>query len=336
MNSSGNPILKSYRIRAGITMGDPSGIGPEIILKAINTLHASRYRLHNLSGLAEFVVIGDKGVIERASRSVLHAPRIRFIDLNNVSRKNFRFGEVKAKYGRAAVEYLDKALELIKDKEIDCLVTCPVSKESINEAGLNFCGHTEYLAQKTCTEDFVMMLLNKYLKISLVTRHISLKDVPLRLNKDKIYKTVFLTYEALRRLFLIRNPRIVVCGLNPHASDNGLIGKEENRIIKPALRTLKRKIKYLNGPISADIAISKAKQKEYDCVIAMYHDQALIPLKILGKDTGVNITLGLPFIRTSPLHGTAFDIAGSNLANPASLVEAIRLAVRCTSNLKKD
>lgn len=305
-------------------MGDPSGIGPEITCKAV----------HKLSDLADFVIIGDEWVFERATRYRLHAPRIRFIDLNNVSRKNFRFGEVKAEYGRAAVEYLDKALELIGKKEIDCLVTCPVSKESINKAGFNFQGHTEYLAQKTDTEDFVMMLLNRYLKFSLVTRHIPLKDIPWQLNKDRIYKTVFLTYKSLKELFLIKNPRIVVCGLNPHASDNGLIGKEENRLIKPALRSLRRKIKYIDGPLSADVAISKARQGEYDCVIAMYHDQALIPLKLLDKNSGTNLTLGLPFVRTSPLHGTAFDIAGAGLANPASLIEAIRLALRCTLNLK--
>jgi len=313
-------------------MGDPSGIGPSIIAKSIE----------ELKGLAEFIIIGDKWVFNRLAITPAcrtgrgyRLPITQFIDLNNVQHKNFSFGRIKAQYGKASIEYLDKALELIKKKKIDCLVTCPISKESINEAGFNFSGHTEFLAKRTDTQDFVMMLLNKYLKISLITRHVSLKEVPSRLTKDKIYKTILLTHKSLRELFSIQEPRIVVCGLNPHASDNGLIGREENRIIKPALKELKTKIKNIYGPISADVAIAKAKDKEYDCVVAMYHDQALIPLKLLDKQSGVNITLGLPFIRTSPLHGTAFDIAANFiLANPASLIEAVKLALRCTLNLK--
>ena len=314
-------------------MGDPSGIGPSIIIKAMK----------RLGGLAEFVIIGDEWVFDKIqnpkSLPAWQAGKIqnyKFIDLDNVPHKNFVFGKIKAEYGRASLEYLDRALALIANKEIDCLVTCPISKEAINLAGFKIGGHTEYLAKRSHRKDFVMMLLNRELKISLVTRHIPLEAVPLQLNKDKIYKTILLTYKSLKELFLIKNPRIVVCGLNPHASDNGLIGKEENRIIKPVLRSLKRKIVYIDGPLSADVAIAKAKQKKYDCVIAMYHDQALIPLKILDPHTGVNITLGLGFTRTSPLHGTAFDIAGNHaLANPASLMEAIGLAVRCTLNLKR-
>ncbi len=322
-------MRKIHKVKVGLTMGDPAGIGPAITIKAIQ----------KLKGLADFVIIGDKWVFSQLPISIQKLRDIEFIDLKNVAHKNFQFGKVKAEYGRASVEYLDKALELIKNKKVDCLVTCPVSKEAVNLAGFKgFSGHTEYLASATKTKDFVMMLLNKRLKISLVTRHISLKDVPWQLNKDKIYKTIILTYKSLKELFGIKNPRIVVCGLNPHASDNGVMGKEENRIIKPALIRLKRKIKgiCIDGPQPADIAILKAAQKEYDCVIAMYHDQALIPLKISGGYTGVNLTLGLGFVRTSPLHGTAFDIAPKfNLANPTSLIEAIRLAIRCTLNQKK-
>lgn len=309
-------------------MGDPAGIGPAITMKAIN----------KLKGLADFVVIGDKWVFSRVPGAGCRVSGVKFIDLNNVAHKNFKFGKVKAEYGRASVEYLDKALELVKNNEIHCLVTCPVSKEAINLAGFdNFSGHTEYLAARTNIKYFVMMLLNKKLKISLVTRHIPLKDVSSRLNPDKIYQTILLTYRSLKELFLIKNPRIAVCGLNPHASDNGLFGGEENKIIRPALMRLKEIIRNVDGPLPADIAVLKTAQKKYDCVIAMYHDQALIPLKLLDGYRGVNLTLGLWFIRTSPLHGTAFDIAGKfNLANPTSLIEAIRLAVRCTLNQKKD
>jgi len=330
MNLRKNPTLKSCKIKVGITIGDPSGIGPAITLKAIK----------KLKGLAEFVVIGDSWVFNRVTKSPSHqVTGLKFIDLNNVCHKDFSFGKIRPKYGKASIEYLDKALELIKRGEIDCLVTCPISKEAVNLAGIKgFLGHTEYLARHTNTKEFVMMLLNGNLRFSLLTRHIPLKKVSKEINEDLIYKTVILTHRSLIETFGIKKPRLVVCGINPHASDNGLIGKEENKVIKPALERLRNRfMMHIDGPLSADVAIFKANSKEYDCVIVMYHDQALIPLKLRGFDTAVNITLGLPFIRTSPLHGTAFDIAGDfRLANPNSLIEAIKVAVKCTPNLKKD
>ncbi len=317
-----------YKIRVGITMGDPAGIGPAIIPKA----------LKKLKGLANFVIIGDKWVFDKVRSQESEVRSHKFIDLNNVVHKDFKFGKIKAEYGKASVEYIDKAIELIKNKQIDCLVTCPISKEAVSLAGFdNFTGHTEYLAARTNTKYFAMMLLNRKLKFSLVTGHIPLKDVPSKLDTDKIYKTVLLAHRSLKQLFLIKNPRMAVCGLNPHASDNGLLGEEENKIIKPALKRLRLRLRNIDGPLSADVAVLKAAQKKYDCIIAMYHDQALIPLKISDEYAGVNLTLGLRFIRTSPLHGAAFDIASkSNFANPASLIEAIKLAVKCTLSQKRD
>ena len=323
MNSRNRPTLKSYKIRVGITMGDPSGIGAGIILKA----------LEQVSHLADFVIFGSRWVMEELkyfNPGILSG--VDFIDISNISKKKFKFGLIKAEYGMASIEYLDRALEYIGKKKIDCLVTSPISKEAINLAGFKFSGHTEYFQKNTRAGNIVMMLLNKNLRFSLLTRHIPLKDVSKKINKKILYDTISLTHQALKKLFLIRKPHIVICGLNPHASDNGVIGSEENRIIKPALGKLKKITRYIDGPLSADIAIKKAKEKKYDCVIAMYHDQALIPLKLLGDSTGVNMTLGLPFLRTSPLHGTAFDIAGTNLINPGSLVEAIKLAVSCILN----
>jgi len=319
------------KIRVGITMGDPSGIGAQIIPKALD----------KVVDLADYVIIGDKWVFNQALGARCSVSgvnnRVKFIDLNNVNHKKFKFGEVKAEYGKASIEYLDKALELLKNKQIDCLVTCPVSKEAINLAGLkDFSGHTEYLAKRTKTKHFVMMLLNKKLRFCLVTRHMPLKDVALSLNCKEIREAVSFAYKSLKELFLIRRPRIAVCGLNPHASDNGILGEEENKIIKPALNRLKRIIKTIAGPLPADTTVLKAAQDKYDCVIAMYHDQALIPLKLSGDYSGVNMTLGLPFIRTSPLHGTAFDIAGKfALAKPGSLIEAVKLAVKCALNQRK-
>lgn len=309
-------------------MGDPSGIGPAVIAKAFP----------RLKGIADFTVIGDKGVFQRLPLKARRLSSVKFIDLRNVRRHNFQFGKVRAEYARASIEYLDRALDLIKEKAIDCLVTSPVSKEAISSAGFKYHGHTEYFAERTNTKYLAMMLLNKTLKTVLVTRHVALKDVPSKINKDAISKAILLAHSSLKRLFSIQNPKIAVCGLNPHASDNGLIGNEENSVIAPVIRRLKSKLGIqIDGPLSADVAVYKTGNGEYDCVIAMYHDQALIPLKLCGSDSGVNLTLGLPFIRTSPLHGTAFDIAGNfGLVNPNSLIAAVKLAIRCTLNLKKD
>ena len=309
-------------------MGDPSGIGPAIALKA-----AAR-----LKNLARLVIIGDKWVLAKASGAILRMPGVEFIDLKNVRRKGFSFGEVRAEYGRASVEYLDKAVELQRKGLVDCIVTCPISKEAVNLSGCRYTGHTEYFAKKTGTKEFLMFLLNDKLKFVLMTRHIPLKEVSSKINKGEICKNIALAERALKKIFLIRRPRIVVCGLNPHASDNGLLGCEENKAIRPAIKMLKDKSGIdIEGPLSADVAIGLAKEKKYDCVIAMYHDQALIPLRLTSAATGANLTYGLPFIRTSPLHGTAFDIAKRpGLADPSSLIAAIKLALTCTSNLKKD
>jgi len=325
MKSKSVPTSKSLPIRVGITFGDPAGIGPEIIVKAIN----------KLKDLAYFVVIGDKWVLDKIPNSKFQIINYKFIDLNNVRHKNFAFGKIKAAYGQASLEYIDYALKLIKNKQIDCLVTCPISKESIKLAGFSFPGHTEYLAKQFKVKDFAMMLLNEKLRFVLITRHIPLSQVSLALNKNEIFKTIILTHNSLKELFLIKNPRLIVCGLNPHASDNGIIGTEENTIIKPVLNYLKGKNIKIEGPFASDVAITKAMAENYDCIIAFYHDQALIPLKLLDSSSGVNLTLGLPFVRTSPLHGTAFDIAGKNLASADSLVCAIKLAIRCALNQRR-
>lgn len=343
MRSRNPPTLRSGRIRVALTIGDPAGIGPAITLKAIR----------KLKNFADFTVIGDKWVLEQLSvfspstslkadgersRTVTcQLSDFKIVDLKNIDREKFKFGKVSPEYGRASIEYLDEALRLIKRKELDCLVTCPISKEAVNRAGFHYSGHTEYLAERTNSKNITMMLLNRYLKFSLVTRHVALRRVSCRIDSVSLRQAIVPVLRALRQLFRLKNPRIVVCGLNPHASDNGLIGNEELKVIQPELMKLRSQLKAcIDGPLSADVAIYKALKGKYDCVIAMYHDQALIPLKLSDPSTGVNLTLGLPFVRTSPLHGTAFDIAGSfREADPASLIEAIKLAVRCASNLKK-
>lgn len=307
-------------------MGDPSGVGPAIITRALAGLKLA----------AEYVVIGDAFVFGKTAYQKSEVRSQNFIDLNNVDRRSFSFGKVRAEYGRASIEYIDEALRLMGSSLIDCLVTCPVSKEAVNLSGVRFLGHTEYLAEHTKTTRFVMMLLNNRLKISLVSRHIPLAEVRRALSIESIRSNVQLSHAALKKLFVIHDPRIVVCGVNPHASDNGLIGKEEKEVIVPALKGLKKAYSRLEGPYPADTAISMAYKGRYDCVIAMYHDQALIPLKLFGAHNGVNLTLGLPFIRTSPLHGTGFDIASNpRKIDASSLAQAIRIAYRCALNQKK-
>ena len=337
MRLKNNPTLKPSTIRVGLTIGDPAGIGPAITLKALKIL----------KGKVNFVVIGNSFVLAKAAEVLKINPRnlpsgnslsTELIDLNNVKKEVFAFGRLSAQNGKASLEYLDAAVELLKKRKIDCLVTCPISKEAINLAGSKFSGHTEYLAEKFNRKDLIMMLINDKFKFSLVTRHIPLRDVCGSITGHKLKNNILNTVKGLRQLFLIRNPRVVVCAVNPHASDNGVIGTEELKVIKPAIKSLSKKCggAIITGPLPADVAIFRASRGEFDCVIALYHDQALIPLKLTDFDSGVNFTLGLPFVRTSPLHGTAFDLAAKPaLANPNSLIAAIKLAIKCSLNPKK-
>jgi len=329
MSLKNNPTLKSSKIRVGLTIGDPAGIGPAIALQALNILKKQ----------ALFKVIGDRKVLSRAAQVLkVDLPPCELIDLNNVGGKRFKFGSLSAECGCASLEYLNTALGLLKSNELDCLVTCPVSKEAVNLAGVKFTGHTEYLGQQTGSNDLVMMLINDRLRFSLLTRHLPLKDVCHSLRPQAIQKNLLHTIQGLKNLFRIKKPRLVVCGVNPHASDNGVIGSEEQSILIPVIKNLNRRSggAIIEGPLSADVAVSLAAKGRFDCVIAAYHDQALIALKLTGFESGVNLTLGLPFVRTSPLHGVAFDIAARPaLANPGSLISAIKLAIKCTLNQKK-
>ncbi|MCK9571919.1 MAG: 4-hydroxythreonine-4-phosphate dehydrogenase PdxA [Candidatus Omnitrophica bacterium] len=316
-------------IKIGLTIGDPSGIGPAIALKAIQ----------QLNGFARFTVIGNSFVLKKSCPAKkFQLPGADLVDIDNINKNKFSFGRIKAEYGKASIEYLDQALALLRCGKIDCLVTCPVSKEAVNLSGKKFSGHTKYLSSACDCPDTVMLLLNDRLKFCLLSQHLALKNVAGYLNKQIIENTVYQSALGLKKLFRIAHPRFVFCGLNPHASDNGVIGREEPELIIPAIKSLKKKLKKTSicGPFSADIAIAQAVSGKFDCVVAAYHDQALIALKLTGPESGVNLTLGLPFVRTSPLHGTAIDIAGNwKLSDPSSLIAAIKLAVKCTRNLKK-
>jgi len=310
--------------RVVITIGDPFGIGPEVVLKALAS--------PKLRGLANFIIVGDIPVLCAEAKvlkiSLPRGEHVRFIDVGAIRREHdIKFGRQSRLSGRASLAYIDYALGLIKDGKADCLVTAPVSKEAISSAGVKFSGHTEYIAKAFKTDRFAMMLVGGPLKVTLATRHLPIKAVPKAVTKAEIVNCIGLSHEALKRYFGISRPRIGVASLNPHGGEGGSIGSEEERVIKPAVAQAKKRFKDITGPVSSEALFYEAFRGRLDCVIAMYHDQGLTPLKMIARDNSVNVTLGLPFVRTSPGHGTAFDIAGKGLANPESMTEAISLAI---------
>lgn len=313
----------SKTIKIGITIGDPSGIGPEVVVKSLK-----KFRLPSD---CEVFVFGDKIALVRSG---LKGNKYKFnlIDLKNIKESEFRFGLLSKKFGMASFTYLKEGVKFLKKGRIDCLVTAPVNKEAINLNRVKFSGHTEFLASAFDIKDIVMMFVAKRLKLSLVTRHIALKDVAKAINKHIVFTTILLTYNALMNYFGIKLPKIAISGLNPHASEDGLMGREEDKIIKPVVTQFKKISKSIYGPLPADTIFKRAFDGEFDAVVCMYHDQGLIPFKMLHFYEGVNLILGLPFIRTSCVHGTAFDIAGKNKADYHSMLAAIDLAYRLTKN----
>ena len=268
------------------------------------------------------ITTGDpKGIGPEITKKALHDPSIK-------SLANFIIIEPEDDTGFDAIK---KAVGLLKKNHAQGLVTAPVNKAVISHSGIAFKGHTEYLAGETNTKNFAMMLCGGPLRVTTVTRHIALKDVSRAITKQKIIDAIKLTDAALRKYFGILKPRIGVSSLNPHCGENGKIGIEEKKIIIPAIRSIKSLIPGMEGPISGDVIFYLAYKGKLDAVISMYHDQGLGPLKMIAFENGVNVTLGLPFIRTSPDHGTAYDIAGKGIANPDSMKEAIKLAVQMLS-----
>jgi len=320
-----------------ITMGDPAGSGPEIILKALS--HPE------LQGIARYVIVGDLKVLMRAkevvnarklSLTVVSDPEevsdelfsVGVIDLGNVDIEKLVYGKPSVIGGKTSYEYIVTAVNLIKSGKGHALVTAPISKESLYLAGYDYPGHTELLAELAGVDVVKMMLVFKHLRVSHVTTHVSLRRAIELVRKDNIYLTIRLTHEALTKLFGIDNPKIGVAGLNPHASEGGLFGDEEEKEIIPAIKLALREGIRVEGPYPPDTIFYRAyHDREFDAVIAMYHDQGHIPIKMIGLLEGVNLTLGLPFIRTSPDHGTVWDKAGKGTAKETAMLEAIKLAI---------
>jgi len=310
--------------RIAVTMGDPAGIGGELILKALEKL-----TLRSIP-----VIIGDRSVLESLMRQLFRGKTLRVKPLGQARageteivdptpmREQVRVGESDAACGAAAYRYLMEALKLIFSGEVSGVVTCPINKRSIHAAGIPFIGHTELLAHYGGVTDYVMMMVNRRLRVSLVTIHIPLKAVPAHMEPGKVGKCIAVTARALKADFGISSPRLKVCGLNPHAGEGGVIGDEE-WAIRDAIGKARTSGIDVEGPFAADSLFHKA---DCDAYIAMYHDQGLVAVKTLDFARTVNITLGLPFVRTSVGHGTGLDIAGKGQADPTSLIEAYRAA----------
>lgn len=264
------------------------------------------------------ITTGDpKGIGPEVTKKALKDPGIRGL-------ADFLVIQSKDETGFEAIQ---KAVEILKSRGADALVTAPVNKSAINKSGIPFRGHTEYLANATGTKKFTMMFCSSSLRVTVVTRHIPLKEVPHTLTQQNVRDSIELTAEGLKRYFGIHRPRIGVSGLNPHCGEEGYMGIEEKKIIAPAIRHARLKIPGVQGPLPADVVFHMAYKGKFDAVISMYHDQGLGPFKMIAFEKGVNVTLGLPFVRTSPDHGTAYDIAGKGIADPASMKQAIKLAV---------
>jgi 4-hydroxythreonine-4-phosphate dehydrogenase len=311
-------------------MGDPAGIGGEIILKSLP---------HLCKGSIP-VVIGDLAVVKKLTGPISGSTAFPFrhfgegragdaelVDLSLVD--EVQFGTVRATYGEASYKYILEALKYTFSGEVSAVVTAPVNKAALRLAGVPFTGHTELLAHYGGVEQYVMMMANRKMRVSLVTIHIPLKDVPETLTADEILKTILITHRSLKEYSGVMKPSLKVCGLNPHAGEQGIMGAEE-RLIEEAIARARTLSIDVSGPFPADTLFHN---RDCDAFVAMYHDQGLIPIKTVDFARTVNITLGLPFIRTSPGHGTGFDIAGKGVADPTGLVEAYRTAEKMITSL---
>jgi 4-hydroxythreonine-4-phosphate dehydrogenase len=326
----------------GLTMGDPAGVGPEIVLKALRDL-APREAAGELS----LVVIGTASCMaDAAERLGLPAnvsadgggwPNVRLIEAAATD-KPITPGQLSAEAGRLAFAAIERAVQLALAGEIDAIVTAPINKEALNKAGHAYPGHTEILAELTGSKGSCMMLAHDRLRVTHVSTHVALADVPKRVTPERLRRVFALTHEALLDLG-IEKPRIGVCALNPHAGEGGLFGREDQDVVAPVIEEFRAKGLAIEGPVPGDTIFVKALAGQFDAVVAMYHDQGHVAVKTLGfamdpqtglmsSLSGVNVTLGLPIIRTSVDHGTAFDIAGQGIANAASMVEAIELAAQ--------
>ncbi|WP_312198396.1 4-hydroxythreonine-4-phosphate dehydrogenase PdxA [Anaerospora hongkongensis] len=317
----------------GITLGDAAGVGPEIIAKALAE--------QEVYDICRPVVIGDLGIMKRAVAIVgqdltcraiddvltggQEFGQIDVIDLRNLP-ADLPFAQVDPRAGKAAYTYVETAVNLALAGKIAAIATAPLNKDAMNQGGCHFPGHTEILAHLSNTKNYAMMLTGGSLRVIHVSTHLALRQACEKVKKERVLKVIELADQAMKKIG-IKEPLIAVAGLNPHSGEGGLFGTEEIEEIIPAIECAKALGLQVTGPVAPDTVFYRAAvKKDFDIVVVMYHDQGHIPLKVLGFEEGVNITVGLPFIRTSVDHGTAFDIAGKGIANHMSMLESIRLA----------
>ncbi|MFH1356575.1 MAG: 4-hydroxythreonine-4-phosphate dehydrogenase PdxA [bacterium] len=318
-----------------ITLGDPLGIGPEIILKTLKQTKPKTDLHYDLVGLNQlFSPASSFTALKKRKDITWHTLKTKATVFRALAQQKDRTRQTlatKKACGRIAYEALNLAVSLLKENPTAAIVTAPISKENITAAGFAFPGHTEFFCHAFHVNDHAMMLFNNKLRVVLSTIHIPLAHVSQKITQKLISQKILLTAQSLSLLFNIKKPRIAICGLNPHAGENNLLGKEEKNIIEPAIKALKNHPALVRtalfGPLPADTIFQTALEGKFDAVLCHYHDQGLIPIKLTGLSQCVNITLGLPFVRTSPGHGTAFDIAGKNKADPRSFQAALKAAV---------
>jgi len=320
-----------------ISMGDFNGIGPEVILKSLQNFSGEATPLL-LGHLKPFRFYAEKigitpqfNLIKKPEEAV--DGKLNVIQVHEAEEPQINPGLLSADAGELSMKAVEAGISLCLEKKASALVTAPISKEAISLAGYKVLGHTDFLAQKTGTEFVLMMLVSGEFRVALTTTHIPVRNVSKEITKEKIQRSLRALHKSLKDDFSVNQPKIAVFGLNPHAGDGGVIGTEEIEIIKPAIKELANEIAGISGPYPADGFFGQKMQKDFDGILAMYHDQGLAPFKALSFGSGVNFTAGLPIIRTSPDHGTAFSIAGKNMANHQSFSEALELAVKIS--LKK-
>jgi 4-hydroxythreonine-4-phosphate dehydrogenase len=334
------PLIKerTKKIRVAITHGDFNGISYEVIMKALGDNRLMDMFTPVIYGLSKVLAFYRKSLnyhdfnynIVNASGQ-LNSKKVNIFNLSN-EQVRIEFGKSTEEAGKYAFHALEKAIDDINEAKVDVLVTAPLNKSNVAAPDLSFTGHTGYLADKFNSREVVMLMVHRTLRVGTVTGHIPLKEVADEITEEKITSKLFVLAKSLQRDFGIDKPKIAVLGLNPHAGDLGIIGEEDKNIIYPAILKMKKQGCFVYGPFPADGFFGSGEYTKYDAVLAMYHDQGLIPFKTLAAEHGVNFTAGLPIVRTSPAHGTAYDIAGKNQALAASMREAIYLAIDIYNN----
>ena len=331
----------SDKIKIGISVGDINGIGLEVILKTFMETKMLDYCTPIVYGHTKVASYHRKALnIGDLMFNVINSPadaNPRKVNMINAWEEDVKIelGVANETGGKYAFLSLQKATDDLANGSIDALVTAPINKNNIQSENFSFPGHTEYLQERSGSNDVLMFLISETLRVGVVTGHIPVLEVPTAITKEKIVKKIQLINESLKKDFWIEKPKIAILGLNPHASDNGLLGKEEAEIISPAIQEAFDKGIICFGPYPADGFFGNGTYKKFDAVLAMYHDQGLIPFKTIAFDTGVNYTAGLKFVRTSPDHGTGYDIAGKNLADPTSFMEAVFAAIHIVKHRRE-